>query len=332
MLCVVAGHIAGWPYNSAYILYYFHLQTFFFISGYFFNYEKYKFNPVSLVKSRVSLYLKYLAYMVAFIIAHNFLSLHGFNGENISIYSKDDYISRMIMVFVVPTEPLAGAMWFIPALLAMQAIFYVSRTISDLLGINKKLDSLVVMALFFVGFYFLNKKIYTTLDYRYITFLPFFYAGYLLRSVKVNNINPYYTLLSSSIVLLYALVYGVNMNDYYGINPFELLSVSFFGVIFCMSVSGIISRYRISRIFEYIGERTVHILALHFISFKAATIFLVYLGLAESSKIYDLAGGMSGRPYIAIVYLVSGVAIPCALTMAYDFIKSKKTSNDAPVS
>lgn len=323
MLCVVAGHIAGWPYRSFNILYYFHLQTFFFISGYLFNYDKYRFRPVSLMKSRVSLYVKYFAYMAAFVVAHNILTSIGFNGQSNALYSAKEYALSLMDSLVVPTEPLAGAMWFIPALLVMQVIFYVSRTISDLIGVNNAFDSIVVVFLFFVGFYFLNQKTYTTLDYRYITFLPFFYAGYLLRDVKITNINPFHVVILSTIVLIYASIYGVDMIDYYGINPFELLSVSFFGVVFCISLSSIFSKYSISKIFEYIGERTIHILALHFISFKVATIILVYVGLVDKNKIYDLAGGIDGRPYIGIVYLISGVAIPCAMMMAYDFIKSK---------
>ncbi|WNJ81466.1 acyltransferase family protein [Cedecea neteri] len=332
MLCVVAGHIAGWSYDSVYILYYFHLQTFFFISGYLFNYQKYKFKPILLVRSRVSLYMKYFSYMVAFVVDHNLLTKCGFNGQGSSLYSWTEYFSALTNSLVVPSEPLTAAMWFIPALLAMQVIFYASRTISDLIGLNISFDSIVVLTLFFIGFYFLNQKVYTTLDYRYVTFLPFFYAGYLMRGVKTPRVNPFYSLSLSLIVLIYAHIYGVNMNNYYGINPFELLSVSLFGVVFCISISDIISKYRISKVFEYIGERTIHILALHFISFKAATIILVYIGLVDKSKIYDLGGGVDGSPYIGIVYLISGVAIPCALMMAYDFIKSKKTSNDVPAS
>lgn len=323
IVCVVAGHIAGWPANSSHIFYYFHLQTFFFISGYLFNYEKYKSKPTLLLRSRVSLYTKYFLYVLAFVALHNVLTNYGLNGYNAQDYVAYEYGLALSRSLLVPSEPMAGAMWFIPALLIMQGIVYVIMEVQRKTFTGESFSAFAVTFLFLAGFYCLHVKFYTPLDYRYLTFLPFFYAGIMVRKIKLPKAPAVPMLLLSFLFLFYAVRTGVNMHDYYDINPFELLSVSLFGVIFCMSLSRIISKTELSKPLEWAGERTIHILALHFLGFKVASLVLAEAGAVGRDQIYSLAGGIEGHPLLAPVYLIFGVALPVVVVMTYDIFKNR---------
>lgn len=316
--CVVAGHISGWPYGSGGFFYLFHLQAFFFISGYLFNYNKYKDSFISLLRGRKKLYTRYLLYMIAFIIAHNLLVDNGLVSATITKYSTlIDYAQSTLKSFIVPVEELSGALWFIPALIIMQSIFFVLKRISSRFQNGIDIEILIITAMFIYGVSQLSEKNYTWLDFRYIVFMPFFYAGYLCRGIDISKTNNPIIIAACFLFLMYCLYTKVDLYNYYEINPYELLSVSTTGIVFILGLSFFINGSFLSKHLSFVGERTVHILALHFLCFKIVTYAFVLLGYSDHESLNNLAGGMSIIPLSPIIYLIVGVNVPVIANMLY---------------
>ncbi|HDW3023479.1 TPA: acyltransferase, partial [Salmonella enterica subsp. enterica] len=115
MLSVVAGHIANFPFGEVY--YYYQVAGFFLLSGYFFHYDKYADRFSKFLKSRSKLICQYLIYSAIIISAHNLLTEFGLQPTNYIYYSPTDYVTAFIRSITIPSEALAGAMWFIPVLI-----------------------------------------------------------------------------------------------------------------------------------------------------------------------------------------------------------------------
>ncbi|EAO8441809.1 acyltransferase, partial [Salmonella enterica] len=122
MLSVVAGHIANFPFGE--VFYYYQVAGFFLLSGYFFHYDKYADRFSKFLKSRSKLICQYLIYSAIIISTHNLLTEFGLQPTNYIYYSPADYVTAFIRSITIPSEALAGAMWFIPVLILMQFVFY----------------------------------------------------------------------------------------------------------------------------------------------------------------------------------------------------------------
>lgn len=143
MLSVVAGHIANFPFGE--VFYYYQVAGFFLLSGYFFHYDKYADRFSKFLKSRSKLICQYLIYSAIIISTHNLLTEFGLQPTNYIYYSPADYVTAFIRSITIPSEALAGAMWFIPVLILMQFVFYwLNRVVKENKLLVTMIDKLVL--------------------------------------------------------------------------------------------------------------------------------------------------------------------------------------------
>ncbi|WP_036607007.1 acyltransferase family protein [Oribacterium sp. P6A1] len=107
------------------IVYLFHLALFFFVTGYFFNEEKYGDRPFVYLGHRIAgAWPKYVFYCTFFALTHNYAVIHGLMTEGSVIYGTSEFIQSVMgsMVFERP-ELYSGPMWFVPLWLLGAGLF-----------------------------------------------------------------------------------------------------------------------------------------------------------------------------------------------------------------
>ena len=122
------------------IVYLFHLALFFFVTGYFFNEEKYGRDPFRYFGKRLkSTWPRYMLYCIFFALTHNYCVVHGLMTPGSVIYDGPEYL-RSIMGSMVLERPelYSGPMWFVPLWLLGSVLFagvvYLSNKISGALA------------------------------------------------------------------------------------------------------------------------------------------------------------------------------------------------------
>ena len=122
------------------IVYLFHLALFFFVTGYFFNEEKYGRDPFRYFGKRIKgTWPRYMLYCIFFALTHNYCVAHGLMTPGSVIYDGPEYL-RSIMGSMVLERPelYSGPMWFVPLWLLGSVLFagvvYLSNKISGALA------------------------------------------------------------------------------------------------------------------------------------------------------------------------------------------------------
>lgn len=105
----------------------YHLATFYFIAGYFFN-PAYLDVPKTFIVKRIKrLYLPFMSYGLMFLLLHNVfchLGLYPADG----IYTVSDFVHNGLTILCLTSyEPFMGAMWFAPSLLMVSIAYVAAR-------------------------------------------------------------------------------------------------------------------------------------------------------------------------------------------------------------
>ncbi|HHU0690705.1 acyltransferase [Citrobacter sp. Marseille-Q3906] len=328
MISVVAGHIANFPFGE--VFYFYHVAGFFLLSGFFFNYNKYATSILSFILSRKKIIIQYVGYSLLFIFLHNYFTHLNIQPINTMEYASSDYVTAIITSITIPTEPLSGAMWFIPVLVIMQIVFYIINRVTT--PINRKGDflSVLVIVLFFIGWWLvkgkyisenqdLNKYIPNA---QFFVYLPFFYVGFLFKNKGLELLKssriliPCFAIMAMSYISLRPTLY------LYGeVDPFLFISLSFISIAFIIGISYHINYTPVVNMLKFIGENTLHILALHFLFFKLGTLILICLGKLPSSALHDIGAPSDGEMLANLVYFVCGVFGPLLVVTLYSQIK-----------
>ncbi|EAZ8182099.1 acyltransferase [Salmonella enterica] len=327
MLSVVAGHIANFPFGE--VFYYYQVAGFFLLSGYFFHYDKYADRFSKFLKSRSKLICQYLIYSAIIISTHNLLTEFGLQPTNYIYYSPADYVTAFIRSITIPSEALAGAMWFIPVLILMQFVFYwLNRVVKE----NKLLIGSSVLILFFIGWWIVKSNAIANNPYinthipnaQYFVYLPFFYIGYVFKKFGFKSLSSINAMLPALIVIVLSyIVIRPTMYLYGSIDPYCFIFLSLISISLVIGISYHIKSNILVRFFTTIGENTVHILAMHFFFFKIATLLLTIVGLKQIDDVHRIDGPSNGSIIETITYLSFGIVFPLVLVSLVRKIRSK---------
>ena len=278
ILYLLIYHTAIKQLNIFVILFF--LQMFIFISGYFYN-DKYTQNPILFLKKRIkSLYLPFIIYCSLFLLLNNFF-------VDIKLYKPDVFLTNEMMwdqflsiLKLRPRQQMAGAMWFVSALLITSTIFCL---LSYLLKfISKKqyayLRFFCVAVIFMLGIYLsvLKIRINPYLDISFVL-LIFFYGGYLFKKFEDKIPINIYMALTAFLMLRICMDFGfprIPARQY--INPPFLLMTGFAGIYLNIYISKKLADFKKIKIVNHIGKNTLAILALHFLSFKMVNLLAIY--------------------------------------------------------
>lgn len=341
IILMVVGH-SGCPQFLFKFIYLFHMPLFFFCSGIFFREMKTKEESSLYIKKRIiGLYVPFVKWSVLFLLLHNLLMFvgiynpyYGFESGS-SYYTLTDMFQKLFLILFTmhDYEELLGGFWFI------RALFITSLLIVLVSMVRKSFKYKYEMTcLFFLLMTIVIRRLAPDpelwRDISMGSFGAFFYMlGFLLKQydyVWMNKTGAFFC----CIVLFLSLIYfkeGVSMGC--GFNKVSVFSVS--------ALSGSMLTLYLSKIIEnivpyvrdclyYIGNHTLVILALHFLSFRLVSCLIVFfcgidiVHIAEHPVIKDIH---DINPFWWILYTVVGIVISLLLNRVWlvfvSFIKEK---------
>lgn len=302
-----------------------HMPFFAFLSGVVYN-EKYSMNFKNLKKflfKRIkTIYLPFIKYSLVFLIFHNlFYKIHfigTINGNK--IFEGVDYIKQIILILTLGGgESLTGALWYLIPLLELEILFAIILLVSMHLGGIKKQAGITIIICIAIYFLLSNASLPRNLS-NAARLLLFYCMGYYIKK---------YDLLEGSICLsqkifkfvgLFIIWGGITIfsSSWQGTNLF-LVAISASAGIYCIvSFSQFISKYVCDigiYILEYIGQKTMVIVALHFLMYCFVKVIYVSVHnmdkelIAEKEAICDfkwigiyVLAGLIGSLFIDFIF------------------------------
>ena len=337
IIAIVIGHTNS-PLTP--FVYMYHLALFFFISGFLYK-DKYSIDFFSYWGSRMKrLWYPMVKYGVLFSILHNLYVYMGLysSGKPIlgsgilfsNYYTKKELLfSIKDTVFMQSLEPMAGAMWFISPLLIAMLIFCAVRRITiNLKKYREVIVGVVIVIIYSFAIILIREK--QILPYHAdlaMLVMPIIYSGFVAAKYwgKIR-LNLVIALLSLFTVVGVNKIMGMNieLSIRQIISPEIFLLVSLCGIYLNLVLAKFIHlSKKISCVIAYIGNKSFHIMALHFLMFKLVS--LLYISFYDKPYYY-----ISKFPTIIdsgwwFIYLFFGIAGSILCTEMYAYIKRKYT-------
>lgn len=339
IILMVIGH-SGCPVLLFRFIYLFHMPLFFFCSGVFFGDISSKDDAHVFLRKRVKgLYLPFVRYSVFFLLIHNLLlivglynSHYGYMGGS-SFYGINETLNNLVMILFTMHgyEELLGGFWFIRALfIASLLIMVFSLLLSRMQKYKHELLCLIFLVLtVFIRRYLNNSEFWRDISMG-IMGAWFYMCGSLLK--QYGNIwKNKYVFATCCLTLMLSMFY---FNDvvkmecgYNKVIPYAIAATS--GVFVSLYVSYKVETKKsvIRQVLYYIGNRTLFILALHFLSFRLVSILLVriynfdFVHVAEHPVIQDIDGSIGSWWWI--LYTFVGISIPLLLKYGIDSLIRK---------
>lgn len=306
------------------------MPLFFFVSGYLFK-EKHISDPVGYIKNKIKgLYIPFVKWTLLFLAFHNVLySCHIYKTE----YSYTKFIDMVIRAFTLRgSEQLLGGYWFLieallSSLIAFGVIYCTDGISKKYMNVNKWLVYASTVAVLVITAYLLGEnKLFFKI--RSVTLLAtaFFFSGYLFK-----NLFKKVSVLISMVIIFSTFMIAAFFNeglsiDVHGWKTFLFFIMATFNVISIISICNVISKWRWTKMFDFIGTYTFIILTWHFLSFKIVSLFIIWRDGLSIYKLSDFPGINSGNSYDWIIYLIFGISLPLmgmiAMRKAKLYVKS----------
>jgi fucose 4-O-acetylase-like acetyltransferase len=307
IILVVMGHtqIPSFVGNTIYL---FHLALFYFASGFFFS-ESITL-PSLLKKKYLSLYLPWLKYGLCFLVLHNVFVYEHFYTMDTTFYSLREGVVHLIKVLCfIGSDDLLGPLWFLRSLFLCNLLFFcIVKTSKRLLYL-----CCVLIILIGVSYLFYHSDNHAIrLVVRELLSSTFLCVGYLYRRYECRFKFHWTYIIISFLCLLVLSAFGhVNMVNTDITSPLFFFVSGLCGIFFVLGISKHLARANdICKPLTIVGKYAIHILALHWVSFKLVSwaIVVIYgLNWSDLSKITISCG-----PWW-IIYSVIGVILPMVI-------------------
>jgi len=340
IILMVAGH-SGSPFTS--IIYLFHMALFFAISGYLWN-DRNAESVKSLLlygkRKMSSLYVPFVAITIVFILLHNvflhigiytevplFLELMpSAHDKLITPYSIEEMLIKAIKAILFScNEQLGGALWFLRTLFLISIGHAVSKYIVLHWRYGRIYEKITVFILTAALLLIVHCKVQLPNE---IVRCCIAYAAYLLGTVykcAEKKLLDCRTMriwgVSGAVVLLLLNQIGtieIVTGEITSLLFFILATTAGWGVIrlLAKTMKGVLLG-----VVAYIGERSLWVVMLHFLSFK--TVSLVYILVTKQDYLW-LAKfpTMQVEPYLWIPYLLVGVILPLVFEYGWSQVTS----------
>ena len=322
IIAVVVGH-SGSVLTP--LVYMYHLILFFYVSGYLYN-DTYSNDPYLFIGKRIkSIWLLAVKYVLFFILIHNLLvKIAVYSSSNTGLYDRNGFISTIInSIFLRNLEGMGGALWFIPllffAVIGFSFIRWSSLRIKHDVIKEVKISSITIL-LAVLGNYLINNQIY--FDYHlhliFIVF-PILQIAFLTKKYLPKIQYKWYLALISLAILLFIWYYtkqNIELSQSVIINIYVFYLVSIAGVYMNLYIaSKILLVNKLSQLLSYIGNKSFHIMALHFLCFKVVEYFCYLVFKNQYSDIS--AYPFSHREYW-VAHCICGIAIPTLILYCWE--------------
>lgn len=333
IILMVVGH-SGCPDALYRFIYIFHMPLFFFCSGIFMkNMTDNEAITIFLKRRIIGLYIPFLKWSFFFLFLHNFLmllgvynSFYGFDGGS-SYYSMKDIIQKGLFILFTmhDYEELLGGFWFIRALFVSSILIALfSFLMRRVIAYRHEVMCIIFFILTVLIRRCDSESVYSR-DLSMGTFGAFFYlTGYIVMRYYQSRMNKIIIFVCCLILLASFLYFksGVSMEcGYNKVLPFSIGAVM--GVMLVIIIStNIDAKWNLFKpVLYYIGNHTLEILALHFLSFRLVSYWLVswynidFLHIAEHPVIKEYQ--LINNSWWWVVYSFVGICVPLLLNYAW---------------
>lgn len=296
IILMVVGHSTG-RFNG--FIYQFHMSMFFFISGYTYTHNRNELYTKFALKKAYRLLLPVFVVAIGMLF---FMAVLGKFGLYSILFSEaQPYIGfeQGIKLLFTNGSMYAwwlGASWF---MFTLFGIFMLAKLICAYIQ-NKYIMAILSIALYFIGIYFAGQGMGMQIYIFSLTniFIGQFYfiMGYMCKSIKRRDISNIYYILLCIISFMIMDVFrqkGATV-DYASLSfgrPILNIFASINGILFVYFVSSILSKYKIYKMFEYIGQNTLPIVIFHFMYFKITSIILIAMNIAPFEQLASFLPG-----------------------------------------
>lgn len=317
ILLVVIGHSATFPAVSN-VIYLFHLALFYFASGFFFSQS---ITFLSFLKKKLkSLYFPWLKYGLFFLLAHNlFIYFHFYSYNNV-FQIRDYFVHFIKIVCFIGTDDLLGPLWFLRSLFICNLLFFFIQKV----GKKTSIISLTIVFLIGISYFLYHSCNHTILlIVRELLSCSFVCLGYLYRRYETCFLLKFkwvYILVSFLFLIILSFIGHVNLVNTDITSPVFFFVSGACGIYLVLGISKHLDNWGHSlSLLKTIGRNAIHILSLHWISFKVVSFIIIvsyqlsYLNLAKVTII----GG-----YWWILYSVVGIILPIFIIKSLVFLKN----------
>ena len=318
----------------------FHLELFFFVSGFLLNAEKCMDYQTFFLHKLNTLWKPFVFYNIIFFVLHDFficinwIATENFNGiimlsQWIKLYDLPKHIAASI--FKGNTDIMCGPTWFMAPFLSNILLFGFLVKVAYKKSVYYL--PLSIILLFIVGTAIVKHspgmKMYIDMA---MMLLPITAAGFYLKEfskkkkLHVTEIFPkrtYIGILIISLAVLGFLEYKqtvLYLSGYGMGNWFTFLVAAFSGIFMTLFVAKFALYIDlVKKVLAFIGKESFHIMALHFVGFKVlTTLYVIFLGLD-----FHLMAYYHLTQVPSYIYIIFGIGIPLLLRKAYNLIKRR---------
>ena len=327
ILLVIIGHSCAWSVEYVYI---FHLQLFFFVSGYLYNESKYGDKPFIPIKKRFfSLWVVYLILSLVLVILHNPLYDIGMQRLDCERYTLKTFLLNVLYCFIGDSkELLGGTLWFLPVLFLVMVILillvYVTRLIEKATGrtwLKLVIQAIVIIPLTYIGYRLIAAGKDWVADIQVVlAVLLYTWVGYLIR----NYWSGFSKIMENAITRTAAIIFAVlGFGFIYWYSTIHWVDLIFGSVNITMYIPGLIGIFAslvaawlinkmpvINKAFRFLGDNSLIIMIVHYPVIKI-TDKIVCLNIGDpDGTLYDKIP--MSFPEIWYVYLIACIAVSVA--------------------
>lgn len=332
IILMVVGH-SGCPKILLEYLYMFHMPLFFFCSGYFFKEPIDKYSVKTFIMKRIKgLYLPYIKWTLFFLILHNILfkiniynDQYGFKGSVSYLYNLDDYADKLFhLIFMASTEQLLGGFWFLKVLFVTSVCLEIYFFINTKIRINKIiLLPTLLLVTYICKIYNINLPMIGSVSLIAMSCVIFILGYYYKQYEQKKYYNIYTFIILTILVIIGSQTNYAEMTDYEVNDVLPYIIFSVIGIISIFCISSILEHTKVKSLLIYIGDNTMDILALHFISFKIVSLIKIYIYGLDIKKLACFPIIPDHNKYFWILYTIIGITIPLIILNRYRKVKFK---------
>ena len=334
IICVVIWHSRP-PQWLGMLTMFFAVPLFFFTSGYFYKpANDFKELKTFYWKRIKGLYFPFVKWSLLFLLLHNicfhfniYNDQYGFRGEVSHLYSITEFMKHAINIVCTmrDNEQLLGAFWFIRALFLGALLVATVQFFFRRWGfINRYIMFFVLLFASIVATHF-NISIPVIGSIGLILFSATFYvAGYCYRKIENEWCYSKLSLFITTLVTFAGLVYFNRVVGVLGIHTADILPYSIVGlcgIVMVLNLSKRIELHSIRSLLYYIGNNTMIILSLHFISFKLVSLIKIGLYGWPIERLAEFPVIEQNNVFWWFLYCMIGLATPLLIQYGYDNTK-----------
>lgn len=330
ILSVVCGHSFGFvipviQIHSLWLINTYQIFVFLFTSGG--TYRPGQSYKTDMGKRIVSLAAYNFLYNLLFVLMHNGLIRMGV--LDAVRYRKADLLEKIINGVQLDTaESMLGAFWFIPMLLFAMVFFIGFWRFAEARKHKLLWHILCIAGSIGIGYGIRHYALFDRVGHHMmISFLgvPVIYAGKLFFTYKEKSEKAltWYGMLAALVIIVLSIKQKqqIALSVYVVPDPLWFYGITICGIYGCLYVTKwIVKSALLTKWMSVVGKNSLHIMALHFLSFKAVDLLLIGCGLFDAHR-YPLNGyPTSGLP-IGFAYVLAGTLLPLGAITVVKLLK-----------